>query len=186
MHFYTRFIRESPWGRGAKISSMYTVGRNALAICERPVLSFRKLRGRTQEPRIRALERPGESSSQRWIRSPSSYAAHPIVDRPRRPFKESDYALKIENRGLEIRIRSIETERNGLKLKFSRWSSSHLQPAILNLQCVVIWVWYGFHALHIFCLSSTHLPADPEKAKRDNWIAVTVNRITLNERERER
>jgi len=42
------------------------------------------------------------------------------VDRPRRPFKESDYALKIENRGLEIRIRSIETERNGLKLKFSR------------------------------------------------------------------
>jgi len=152
MHFYTRFIRESPWGRGAKIGSMYIVGRNALAICERPVLSFRKLRGRTQEPRIRALERPGESSSQRWIRSPSSYTAHPKVDRPRRPFKVSDYALKIENRGLEIRIRSIETERNGLKLKFSHWSSSHLQPAILNLQCVLM-IWVSRFASSAYLLS---------------------------------
>ena len=71
-----RITCKRPRDRGTRINPMCIVERNALAICERPVLSFRKLRGQTQESRIRVLERPfGRKFSATMIHSPSSYVA---------------------------------------------------------------------------------------------------------------
>lgn len=118
VHFYGLYARVLEVAtRGS--SPMCIAGRNALAIGERDLsCRFESYVARHKEPRIRALHaRPGESSPQRWIRSPSSCAA---------------------------------------RKKIPKWIDL-VVPLTL-------------------CLSSTCFLADPGKAKRDNWIAVTVNR----------
>jgi len=128
-----RIICKSPRDRGTRINPMCIVERNALAICERPVLSFRKLRGQTQESRIECWgARPGESSPQRWIHSPSSYVACKRITKwidlvvPLKPV--SDYALEIED---------CEINRNGLKIKII-WL---LKFSIHNLQSPMLLIW---------------------------------------------
>lgn len=70
-----RIIRENPRSRNARIKSHMHRWKECTG--ERDLsCRFESYVARHKEPRIRALHaRPGESSPQRWIRSPSSCAA---------------------------------------------------------------------------------------------------------------